>query len=455
MDYSELRIVQEHRLSVNAFARESRGTGPRIPFEVRALLSALQLSEPDATLLHNLSNQEWTSLLAFSDLAHLTLQIAQLPMNGFPDWVVKRLGTNLADNAQRFERIKATYREAAEALDRAGVEHIVIKGFTQAADYVADPRFRAQSDIDIFCPTASIDVAYTAMESIGYKRSDVKMDYSRTDHAEPLVRPGGWRWRGNPFDPQMPLGIELHHCLWNERVSHIRIPEAGHFWERRTTRTVAGLSFPCLSSVDHLGYFTLHILRNLLFADWIVHHVRELAVLLHSRADDELYWQIWNDTHSPSLRSFEAIAFYYACSWFDCRLHPLAAHEIESLPVTRLRWMNCFSGSALELMFRDNKDSLWLHLGFLSSRRDKWMTLKRRLIPTRIPSIDSPAVRERNRRVLQSCNKPLWRRYIDYLFSRSAFHGRAGITTLARFLRWRLFPYSHTLNLSMNGRMKD
>jgi hypothetical protein len=193
-------------------------------------------------------------------------------MGGFPDWVVERLRTNLADNALRFERIKATYREAAEALDRAGVEHIVIKGFTQAPDYVADPRFRAQSDIDIFCPPASIDPAYTAMEAVGYKRSDVKINFARTDHAEPLVRPGGWRWKGNPFDPEMPLGIELHHCLWNERVLHISIPEAGLFWERRTTRTVDGLLFPCLSPVDHLAHLTLHILRNLLNPDWIVHH---------------------------------------------------------------------------------------------------------------------------------------------------------------------------------------
>jgi hypothetical protein len=410
------------------------------------LLSALQLSEPDAVLLRKLSNEKWASLLAFSDLAHLTLQIAQFPMNGFPGWVVERLRANLADNALRFERIKSTYREAAEALEQAGVEHIVIKGFTQAPDYVPDPRFRAQSDIDIFCPTASIDAAYTAMESIGYKRSDVKLNFSRADHAEPLVRPGDWRWKGNPFDPEMPLGIELHHCLWNEHVSNIRIPEVGYFWERRTTRTVAGLSFPCLSPVDHLGHFTLHILRNLFLADWIVHHVRELAVFLHSRADDESFWQIWNDTHSPSIRSIEAIAFYYARAWFDCRLHPLPAYEIERIPATRQSWLDCFSGSALELMFRDNKDSMWLHLGFLSSRRDKWMTLKRRLIPTRIASIGSPAVQDRNRRVLQSSNKPLWRQYIAYLLFRFTAHGRADLTTIMRYIRWRLFQHSHAWN---------
>src|ERR1700684_3378694 len=46
----------------------------------------------------------------------------------------------------------------------------------------------------------------------------------------------------------------------------------------------------CLSPVDHLAYIALHILRNILLGDWIVHHVRELAVFLHSHADDDGFW---------------------------------------------------------------------------------------------------------------------------------------------------------------------
>src|SRR6202158_6393897 len=102
----------------------------RVPREVAALIAALQLREPHTTLLETLSDQEWTSLLAFCDLAHLTLPLAQLAGAGFPSWVTQRLKTNAADNAQRFERVKATYNEAAEALGRAGVDHSVIKGFT-------------------------------------------------------------------------------------------------------------------------------------------------------------------------------------------------------------------------------------------------------------------------------------------------------------------------------------
>jgi len=230
----------------------TREIAPRIPSEVTAVLAALHLSDPDTSPLKALDDREWTSLLEFCITAHLTLPLAQLAMDGFPDWVVDRLKANLADNALRFENIKAIYREAANALDDAKVEHLVIKGFTQAPDYVADPRLRRQSDFDFFCPPERIDDARAALEAIGYKSYDV--NEAIADHTSVLVRLGNWQWSGNPFDPEMPLGIDVHFCLWNERASMIRIPEVNLFWERRMTRVVDGLSFPCLSPVDHLGY---------------------------------------------------------------------------------------------------------------------------------------------------------------------------------------------------------
>jgi hypothetical protein len=423
---------------MNASTIESTKLEQRIPPEFASLLSALQLSNPNTAQLRKLSDNEWTSLLAVCDLAHLTLQIAQLLMEEVPPWVVERLKTNLADNALRFERVKATYREAAKALDSAGVEHIVIKGFTQSPDYVADPRFRAQSDIDIFCPAETIDVANSALQTIGYRPYTAQTRHSRNDHLPTLVRPGDWQWKGNPFDPEMPLSIELHFCLWNDRISRICLPDVSFFWERRTKREIDGLSFPCLSSVDHLAYFTLHILRNLIGSDWIIHHVRELAVFLHSRANDDTFWCDWHKTHSPSLRSLQSIAIYYAHAWFDCCLHPLAADEIDRIPVNSKSWLHLFSGSALESMFHRNSDCLWLHLDLLSSRWDKWRIIRRALIPASIGSIHSPAVLSRNRRSLPVAGRPLWQLYIAYLCSRATAWARSDLVTLSRGFRWRI-----------------
>src|SRR5258706_368672 len=81
-------------------------------------------SEPDTAQLETLSNQEWDSLLAFTDLAHSTLLLTELPGACLPARVLDRLRTNVADNSLRFERVKATYEEAADALEEAGVQHM-------------------------------------------------------------------------------------------------------------------------------------------------------------------------------------------------------------------------------------------------------------------------------------------------------------------------------------------
>ena len=410
----------------------------RIPSEVKALLPALQLSNPDTTRLEKLTNEEWTSLLTFCDLAQLTLPLAQLRMNGMPHWIRERLRNNLADNALRFERVKVTYGEAANALKSAGVEHVVIKGFAQAPDYVADPRLRPQSDIDIFCPPESIDAAYRALKAIGYRPSEVKMNYSHTDHRPTLARPGNWKWTGNLYDPEMPPSIELHFCLWNERLSRIRDPGTDSFWGRRTRREIEGLSFACLCGVDYLAYFALHILRNLFKSDWIIRHVRELAFFLHAHANDEHFWETWKETHSPSLRSYAATAFYYAHAWFGCQLHPLAAHEIDRLPEKQQSWLRYFSGSAMETMFGENKDFLWLQLGMLSSRKEKLKIASRTFLPVlSVGSINSIGVYNRNRRLPRPRGNPVWQ-YFDYLISRSTEHIRADLVTLGRSLHWRL-----------------
>jgi hypothetical protein len=422
---------------LEARKRETRKSPLRVPADFLALLPALQLSNADTSQLSDLSDAQWGSLLEFCDIAHLTLVVAQLPSTGFPQWVVERLRINLADNALRFERVKEAYREAAAALELAGVEHIVIKGFTQAPDYVSDPRLRRQGDIDIFCPPEKIEAAQRALQAIGYETLEANVRSPMADHRPTLVRTGNWKWRGNPFDPDMPPDIELHFCLWNERVSRISDPGTRLFWERRTVREVGGLQFSCLSSIDHLAHLVLHIVRNLFLADWIVHHVRELAVFLHSRAEDALFWQEWNKTRSASFGPFAAIAFYHAHAWFGCHLHPLAADEIERLPASRLSWLQYFSGSAIEVMFEKNKDALWLQLGFLSSRREQLRMLTTTLIPSGIPSISSPAIQVRNKRLIRADRRPLWLRYAAYLTARSAAHGRAAVATLWRGFRWR------------------
>jgi hypothetical protein len=419
----------------NSGPKPSKSFAPEIPREVAALLGALRLRDPSTDGLLNLSDEEWHSLLQFCELAHLTLPLAQLRLNKLPSWVEERLQKNLTDNTLRFERVKATYREAAQALDRAGVEHIVIKGFTQAPDYVADPRLRQQSDLDLLCQPKDIEQAQSALKEIGY-HADPRVDVTNSDHTPAMIRLGNWQWRGNVFDPEMPLSIELHFCLWNPVVSLLELPETQPFWERRISRSLDGINFPSLDPIDHLGYMTLHILRNLFLRESVAHHLYELATFLHAHASDDSFWSRWKIQHSSGLREKQAIALFLAEAWFGCNLHSAVKEQIAEQPQAQLEWLRYFTWSALELSFHPNKDSLWLHLGVLRGAQNKLALLRRTFIPKATSDLNSWRVIVRNKRVVDTDDSHPYRRYASYLLARSLDHARMNVDVLSRGLAW-------------------
>ena len=387
---------------------------PRVPREFAALMDALQLEGANTDGLRLLETEDWHKLLDLCDLAHLTLPLSRVDQTGLPDWVAHRLEVNVADNAQRFELLRAVFMEADAALRHANVPHIVVKGFTQSPAYVSDPRLRMQSDLDIFCPQDKIDAARAALMRIGYISSDIQ-DYSRADHIPILTRTGTWQWRGNMFDPEMPPSIEIHFCLWNDRVSLIELPEVKRFWDRRVHRRVDDVEFFGLSDVDQLGYFALHIVRGVISGDWIVHHVYELATFLHANAANVEFWNVWLATHSVRLRSLEAIAFDLARKWFSCTCSLIVSTEIERLPNMQKRWLHRFSGAPLEVMFRRNKDGRLLQMLLTETKAARRVALRRALIPTRFvrPGESAVGIRYRRSSGVQTINRHL--RYLGWV----------------------------------------
>jgi hypothetical protein len=406
----------------------------RIPREFAALLEALQLHGATTDALLELEHSDWERLLELSDSAHLTLALAQLPSAGFPAWVVDRLQKNLADNALRYERVQALYKEVVSALTRAGVPHLVLKGFTQSPDFVEDPRHRMQGDIDLFCPQGHIASAVAAVEKIGYKPcSDI--DYSLADHTPTLDRPGNWVWRGNMFDPDMPLGIEIHFCLWNEAVSLLPLPQIERFWNRGVVRTLGNFSFASLCPVDHLGYLALHILRNVLLGQGVTHHVHELASFLDRHATDDSFWAEWESTHSPRMRSLQAIAFSLAHTWFSCNCHPAVRMQVDALPSLQKAWLEKFGAAPIEEMFRRTKEGRLLQFMLAEPGTKRWGVLRRAVLPTMIAKPGSPTVRSATWKVRGWVRGNLVLEYLIYLGNRVTANGVAAAQFLWNGLR--------------------
>ncbi|HZZ39259.1 MAG TPA: nucleotidyltransferase family protein [Acidobacteriaceae bacterium] len=390
-----------------------------------AVLAALQLQGASTEALLSFDDAAWQQVLTFCDRMKLTLPLALRSSRGFPVWVNERLMENLTNTARRFVSVQATYREMAAALDCAGVPHLVLKGFTQSPDFVKAPQCRMQSDIDLYTDTAHIPAGVQALEGIGYESSGTAETYRQADHVPTLTRYREWRPGSSPYDPEMPLAIDLHYCLWNAAVSMIQLPEMEDFWKRRIERKLGELSFPALARVDHLGYFALHMLRDLFAGAQALHQALELATFLHERTDDVVFWTEWQALHSPRLRRMEALSFALAGAVFSSRLPEAIHEEIARLPAQQRRWIETCGGNLLATTFARNRDGRLLQFLLADSPAMRRKILWNAVLPTTISSPQSVASWPEHAVMPQLQHRRWLGRYPAYLVSRISLNSAA------------------------------
>ncbi|HEX4593708.1 MAG TPA: MFS transporter [Bryobacteraceae bacterium] len=373
------------------------------------MLDALQFSSPEPAGLAKLSDEEWKKALAFTDRAQLTLPLGLKSREPLPDWVRSRIDHNLGNNAERWRRTKIAFQEIAAAFEAEGLEFAVLKGFSHCPNFIDDPRHRWQSDFDLLLSEDSVLLARDIAASLGYEPAS-GFERHPIDHLPVMIRRRGWQWRGDYFDIEMPLSVELHFRLWDEQTERLRPEGLDQFWTRRHSRELDGLRFTGLHPVDALANSALHLLRHLLRGDLRPSHVYELASFLHRNSEHACLWNEWLEWHPESLRRLEAISFAIAQRWFDCRMPEAASSQIESLPSEVTRWLEMYSMSPLVSIFHPNKDELWLHWSLLNSAGDRTNVLRRRLLPQKLPPfVDSATA---------------WQ-YLPYLASRALYHLRA------------------------------
>jgi len=341
----------------------------RLPPVVRGMLQGLAGATPDPPL----AEDEHRSLLELADRTHCTLYLTG-------DEIA---GPNLAKNAERRRRLWLAYDEAAAALSLQGIEFVLLKGFTHEADFGIDPARRYQSDLDLLCLPEDVGRARAALQQAGYR--DHGSAELSDDHARPLVKPFTWRWRGDYYDPGLPISIELHHTLWSRGRDRIRTPEVHQFWSRRTNMTIAGRAVPTLAEPDRIAFAAVHVLRHILRNNASPAHAFELACALTRRAGDRTFWQSWSRMHEAPFRALQAVAFQFAHRWFGCSLAPVAEQECRALPEPVQAWFRDYAFSPLVNLVEPNKDVLWLHLALLPNRGDRLAVGIRKLVPMHLP----------------------------------------------------------------------
>ncbi len=332
-------------------------------------------------LLRLLGGGHDEALLSFADRTLCTPLLRDAPE--LPAGFARDVEGRIQKVAQRRRALVETYRDAAAALERAGVEFVLIKGFTHEADAGVDPSLRAQADIDLLCQPHDIKHAQNALIESGFvfHRGDELSD----NHGRPLVKPHAWKWQGDYFDPAQPVPVEVHHSIWSQQRDRIPTPGTDAFWERREWVDVAGSRIPVFCDVDRLAVAALHLLRHVLRNNLRPGHAWELERMLRLRAGDDAFWDRWRHLHPPRLRALQVLAFRFACLWFDGELHPTARSDWDSQPATVHAWFQRHAFSPVANLSNPNKDVLWLHLTLLPGFLDRCVVARRRLLPLRVP----------------------------------------------------------------------
>ena len=355
---------------------------------LNTVIRSLSFGENRSSCLREIEAARWPQLLQLTDASQLTLPLGVRCRASLPASVQKRIDVNLEDNAERQRRVMQAYREIAGLLNAHGIEFLVLKGFTNWPDYACDLRYRPQYDVDLYCPAETIADAYEAVRSLGYEPFRSRGRVS-VDHFPTLIRMNSWRFRGDYYDPELPVAVELHFRLWDSRTEAFDVPNAEQFWERRRTREILGLTVPALDPGDALSYSTWHLVRHLVRGDLRAYHVYELAYFLHhsSRRDD--FWREWKEGH-PS-RAVEAVAFRLAIDWFECRANTVVWDVCGTLSATVRCWFDLFAHSPATALERPNKDELYLHLCLVEGWRRRLQVTTRRLLPLRFDPVVADA----------------------------------------------------------------
>ena len=353
---------------------------------LRAILDALQFPQGDTTKLRSLTEPEWSELLHLTDCAHLTLTIHALCPDAMPPAIQSRLELNARHNATKFARLKSEFHQIASTLAARNLEFIVLKGFTHSPDFTPDPLWRAQSDLDLWLQPGQVHAAYETLRALGY----VPASDTEGRHLPPLVRSTEFTWRGDFFDPAIPIPVDLHYRLWDEDLERIPAPGLDDFWPRRQTRNLDERPIHVLHPADSLAFAALHHLLHVLRGDARLQRAWEIAAFLHRRASDAAFWTQWRELHPPQLRRLETVAFYLSSTWFPAPLPPALQDDLDRLPTRAKHWFARHAWAPVENLITPNKHELFLHLSLIEDRPSQSAVFRRRVFPTKTLSAPAP-----------------------------------------------------------------
>ncbi len=394
-----------------------------LPRAARAVLCALRFDSRTPRVFAELTEQDWRDFLTYCDRMKVTLIVADRWLKYFPEPVRLRVEHDLANNRLRYQRHLVALREIDAAFRTEQIEYLLLKGFSHGPEYVSPTWLRHQCDLDFYHPPESISAAQRVLSELGFEATG-DFDGFPMDHATAMIRPNRREWRGDYFDPDIPIVVEPHFRWWDADTEKLPASGLDGFWRRRTTIEIETQRVPVLDPHDRITYAGLHALRHVLRGDARLYHTHEIAHFLNNSAADDEFWAAWERRNCAEVRRYCATVFELARQWFGCRLSDPLKQRIAELPAPANSWLRECAASPVLGHFKPNKDELWLHLALLPGDASKWQVISRKIFPRTLPTpVSVPPTAEHRPATVNKMRETL--QYGGHLAARAVHHVRA------------------------------
>ena len=305
--------------------------------------------------------------------------------------MLARFEQNLADNRCRVDHLLYETGRINEKLDQAGVQYVVIKGFSLWPEFCSDPYLRTQCDLDYLVARQSLRSAQNVLLEFGYearRHSDVQFEYER-----PLQRvPSQF---DSPYKLQTTPTVELHVGLWEDMGHHVPLEEPAFALDSSRLKEWGGLRFPVLSDEDALLLQVLHAFQHML-SYWVkLSWLLEIGCFIEKRWRDSLFWKRFSQRleGAPRLAEFSTIALELTAKIFSAPMPEVAQHWRQLLRPSARSWLDNY-GQRWALgerpphkskVFPDSKLSLLIHGDYISDCRARRDFLEHALIALEDP----------------------------------------------------------------------
>jgi hypothetical protein len=395
--------------------------------EAVLLLFCDPLPEQYARLWH-LSDHEWQQLLHWLDTSGLALyfldRVLELQLNDLlPRAVMARLQQNLIDNTERLRGMVDESIEIQREFQNANLSYAILKGFSFWPHSVPKLQLRSQLDLDFLIAENSLSQARQMLERRGYRLH--------------LVSGRSWEFKTDHF-PQDSVE-NLYKNLPSRSVElHVETntSDGSSLLARTVKRRFHGICMPALSPADLLLGQGLHVFKHVCSDFSRTAHLLEFRRHVLAYLQDDAFWRelqrLAEDNPRASL-ALGVVTLLITQVMGDFAPASLTRWTVDRLPDSARLWIELYGSRSVFASFPGSKLYLLLqrelaHIGIPARR-----TVRRALLPLRLPPPISPA----------SANDTFpvrLRRYrgqLGFVCFRLRFHVVEGTRYMWELLRWR------------------